>query len=148
MTEESPLTEESDTPDRRVTQPLTVVSPKQGIEQGKNKEKAKPSVPPCPHSEIIDLYHDTLPELPNVIKSRWSGSTRAKNLVARWREDKRHQDLEFWKWLFESMKGNGFWLGENGRGWRADLGWIVKRENFDKILQQAVNQQDKRRAAS
>lgn len=121
-------------------------------EHTKNKpielNKAKPSVTPCPHPEIIDLYHDTLPELPRVVESRWAGSTRAKNLVARWREDKRHQDLEFWKWLFESMKGNAFWLGENERGWRADLEWIVKRSNFDKILQHAVNQHNQRRATS
>jgi hypothetical protein len=44
LTVVSPLTEESDTPDRSVTLPLTVVSPKQGIEQGSNKEDSRTAV--------------------------------------------------------------------------------------------------------
>lgn len=140
LTEKSPLTTEPHTPDLRVLPPLTDESPEQGKKQGKNLRKAKQKVPPCPHGQIIGLYHETLPELPGVIESRWQGSKREKDLKTRWKEDERHRDLEFWRWLFKSMRANRFWLGDNDRGWRADLGWIVKRTNFDKVLDHAVNQ--------
>jgi hypothetical protein len=122
-------------------------APRTIIEPSEPSNKS-PLTPACPHSEIIRIYHNALPELPHVVESRWSGSQGAKDLTTRWREDKRHQDLEFWKWLFEAMNGNRFWLGENNRGWRADLGWIVKRSNFDKIIQYTVNHQQQMGAVS
>lgn len=91
-------------------------------------------IPPCPHSEIINLYHNVLPELPKVLESRWSGSAREKDLRARWKEDGRHQDLNFWNALFNSVRSSQFHMGANDRGWQADLGWILKRANFDKML--------------
>lgn len=93
-----------------------------------------PSVLPCPHLEIIALYLDALPELPGVIPSRWAGSTGSTHLQARWREDKRHQSLDFWARFFATVRTNPHWLGQNDRAWRADLRWLVKRENFDKVL--------------
>ncbi|MCG8071588.1 MAG: helix-turn-helix domain-containing protein [Candidatus Thiodiazotropha taylori] len=114
------------------------------IEQSPTKLK----IPSCPHSQIIRLYHDKLPELPVVIESRWPGTQRAKDLQSRWREDKQHQNLMFWDWLFDSMRSHPFWLGENDRAWRADLGWIVKRSNFDKILQRAADKKHRTRATS
>ena len=39
--------------------------------------------PPCPHQEIIDLYHELIPVGTQV--REWN-STRAKHLQARWRE--------------------------------------------------------------
>ncbi|MCG8092871.1 MAG: helix-turn-helix domain-containing protein [Candidatus Thiodiazotropha endolucinida] len=162
LTEMSPLTEASDTPDRDVTKPLTSVSPKQGNKQGSNRRNAssdavtvngdlfsldggssrkdsKRNVPPCPHSEIIQIYHESLPELPRVAQSRWHGSVRAKNLETRWKEDSRHQQIEFWEWFFQTVKTNPHWMGENG--WKANLGWLLKRENFDKVIDRGVNAQ-------
>lgn len=101
----------------------------------------KTLIPPCPHSEIIRIYHESLPELPRVAESRWSGSVRAKNLETRWKEDPRHQQIEFWEWFFQTVKTNPHWMGENGRGWRSDLGWLLKRENFDKVIDRGVNAQ-------
>ncbi len=96
----------------------------------------------CPHAEVIDLYHEMLPELQKVVKSRWGGSQRARDLLARWREDERHQDLQFWKWFFEIVRTNPHWLGENGRGWKADLAWLLRRQNFDKVLERGVSLQE------
>lgn len=105
-----------------------------------------PAVPTCPHREIIALYHELLPELPSVLVERWDG-VRAKHLATRWRESVKHQRLEFWRWFFGQVRKRRFYLGENDRGWRADLGWLIERRNFDKILEQAVSAQRRRVAA-
>ncbi len=103
-------------------------------------------VPACPHREIIALYHELLPELPSVLVERWDGA-RARHLATRWRESVKHQRLEFWRWFFGQVRKRRFYLGENDRGWRADLGWLLERRNFDKILEQAVSAQRRRAAA-
>lgn len=105
-----------------------------------------PPVPVCPHREIIALYHELLPELPTVLVERWDGA-RAKHLATRWRESGKHQSLAFWRWFFGQVRKRRFYLGENDRGWRADLGWLIERRNFDKILESAVSAQRRRVAA-
>lgn len=92
----------------------------------------------CPHQEIIALYNRILPELEQVLPSRWAG-TRAKHLQARWRESAKHQRLEFWERFFTALRELPFYLGENNREWRANLGWIVKRENFDKLVEKLTD---------
>ncbi|MBP9032559.1 MAG: hypothetical protein KBG29_01610 [Pseudomonadales bacterium] len=102
--------------------------------------------PACPHREIIGLYHEILPELQGVLVERWDGQ-RARDLAARWRESAKHQTPAFWRWFFGQVRKRRFYLGENDRGWRADLGWLVKRRNFDKILEAAVSAQRRKVAA-
>ncbi|NCA72517.1 MAG: hypothetical protein EOM91_21140 [Sphingobacteriia bacterium] len=95
--------------------------------------------PACPHSDIIDTYHDVLPELPGIVKSRWTGSKDEDALRTRWREDKRHQSLDFWRRFFAAVRTNPHWMGNNDRGWSADLRWLVKRANFDKVIDRMAN---------
>ena len=102
---------------------------------------ARSTAPPdCPHREIIDAYHEILPELPGVLVDRWAGQ-RARDLATRWRESGKHQTLAFWRWFFNQVRKRRHYLGENDRGWRADLGWLLQRRNFDKILEAAVSAQ-------
>lgn len=95
-------------------------------------------VPDCPHIEIIQAYHETLPELQSVIVDRWQGSARARDLQARWRESKKHQSVEFWRRYFAEVRNFPHQMGENDRGWKADLGWLIKRSNFDKMIERMV----------
>lgn len=106
---------------------------------------ARSTVPPCPHQEIISLYHQMLPELPAIVPSRWPGSADARALQSRWREDKRHQGMDFWRRFFETVRSNPHWMGHNNREWRANLRWLVKRANFDKVTDRLAAQP--RRAA-
>lgn len=92
----------------------------------------------CPHEEILNLFAEQLPQLTQPLRSRWSGSKGAELLRTRWREDKRHQSKEFWSWYFGIVQRSKFHLGENERGWKADLPWLLKRENFDKMLAKGV----------
>jgi hypothetical protein len=99
----------------------------------------KPGIPPCPHQDIIALYHQILPELPSVIPSRWPGSEGESQLRTRWREDPRHRDLAFWDSFFRTVRTSRHWMGENDREWRADLRWLIRRKNFDKAVERMVD---------
>jgi len=101
--------------------------------------------PTCPHQEIISLYNEILPELQAVIPERWSG-TREKHLQARWRESPKHQSIEFWKRFFTTLRNYSWYLGQNDRGWRASLGWIVEKKNFDNLIEKFVT--DSRRSGA
>lgn len=89
--------------------------------------------------KIIELYHKHLPELSRVMVSRWKGSSHSKQLHARWREDERFRTGEFWLDFFKTVRTNPWWLGEpNNKGESFEhckLAWLVKRENFDKVLE-------------
>jgi hypothetical protein len=105
------------------------------------KRKSESKIPPCPHSEIINLYHSILPEHQRVVESLWNDSSRAKNLQARWRQSSKHQSLDFWRWFFEVVKSNPTWNGKNDIDFRADIDWLVKKTNFIKVVERGANEQ-------
>jgi uncharacterized protein YdaU (DUF1376 family) len=90
----------------------------------------------CPHQEIINLYHKYLPVCPEIVK--WT-NTRSEHLRARWKEDKERQDLSWWEWFFQEIAKSKFLTGkistQGKKTFVASLDWIVKPENFTKILE-------------
>lgn len=88
--------------------------------------------PTCPHQEIIAIYHEVLPQCPKV--RDWTPA-RAAKLRARWNEEPRRQNLEYWRTFFEYVAKCDFLVGKSGgnRPFMADLSWIVKSDNFVKI---------------
>lgn len=106
---------------------------------------AKPPVSPpdCPHEEILKLYHQLLPELPEVAK--WTPTRRAY-LQARWREDKRHQSLEWWEKFFNFVKESDFLCGKGRpkpgqKPFMADLEWLITQGNFVKVIERKYHTQ-------
>ncbi len=97
-----------------------------------NTDKKPPvSTPDCPHQEIIAIYGEVLPELPQ--PKVW-GTQRQKALRARWNGAKERQSLQWWRSLFRSVRASPFLMGRNDRGWQASLDWIIRPTNFEKIL--------------
>ena len=102
--------------------------------------------PPCPHQEIINLYHQKLPELARV--KMWT-EKRKTNLKSRWNEEKERQCLEWWENYFMQVKQSNFLLGKsNGNGsreklFKADLEWIINASNMAKILEGKYNNPEK-----
>jgi hypothetical protein len=94
----------------------------------------KPEKPDCPHQEIIALYHEVLPQCPQV--RDWTPA-RATQLRARWNEDDRRQNLGYWRKFFEYVAQCDFLVGKAHssvkRPFFADLEWLVKSANFTKI---------------
>jgi hypothetical protein len=99
-------------------------------------------LPTCPQQAILDLYAELLPTLPQ--PRIWDGA-RAKNLTARWRwvladlakHGKPHSPedaLGFFRRMFAYVEKSDLLMGRSG-SWNASLDWIVKAENFAKIIQ-------------
>lgn len=84
----------------------------------------------CPQKKILDLYHRILPELPGMLE--WNSASRA-NLRARWQSRAEYQNTDWWQGLFSEIRRSDFLMGRVN-DFRADLGWIVKAANFQKIV--------------
>lgn len=103
--------------------------------------------PPCPHQEILKLYAKHLPQLPQ--PRVWEGA-RANHLKARWVQAAKpssyspggyatHEEgLQWWDSFFEYVANTKLSKGfeSNGRTWRPDITWMLKAENFAKIIEQ------------
>ena len=88
-----------------------------------------------PYQKIVDLYHETLPELPRVAKLT---KTRKGYIQQRWKEDM--PELKNWGNFFNYVGESDFLMGKvNGSGdrppFRADLEWLIKPSNFVKIAE-------------
>lgn len=103
---------------------------------------------PCPHQKIIEAYNRILGvKLPEVRLNLWKGK-RASWLQARWKEQESRQKIEWWTGYFEYIRDKcNFLLGENDRGWKADLEWIVKSENMVKIIEGKYEKQSSSRGS-
>jgi len=96
--------------------------------------KAK-AIADCPHQEIIKLYSEKLPT--GIVPQSW-GSARASALKARWREKDQRQDIEWWRLFFEYISKSDFLTGKvetpGRKPFEINLPWILKKQNFDKII--------------
>jgi hypothetical protein len=92
---------------------------------------------PCPFSQILDLYHTILAELPRVRKIT---NRREKMLLARWNEKAESESglysntLEFWEAFFKFISCSDFLMGRKSE-WRANFEWIITKNNFYKIIE-------------
>jgi hypothetical protein len=106
----------------------------------------KPAAPTCPHSEIVALYHEVLPELARV--RDWTGDRQAF-LRTRWREKPERQTLGWWLEYFGYVRTCPWLMGQGVTSddrapFFADLEWLVRPKNFRKVIEGKYEQ---RRAA-
>ena len=94
----------------------------------------------CPHDAILDLYEEILPELLPVPRPLWKGSPQAQDLEYWWNLDEKHRDLNFWRWFFEAIRGNAYWMGETG-GQQRGLGWFLRRDIFPNVVSHGLDRQ-------
>jgi hypothetical protein len=94
----------------------------------------RPDRSPCPHKAIVALYHEMLPANPMI--TDWT-TARAEVLRVRWNEDKKRQNLEWWRKFFDYVAKSEFLTGrktgKDGRAFTPGLEWMLKAENFAKI---------------
>lgn len=120
------------------------------VERDGNGRTSPPACPPCPHERILAAYHEALPELPSV--KVWDG-TRKSHLQARWRERwkagkyaSQTDGVAYWARLFRHVRTCD-WLmgrvtGRDGRAFKASLGWLVRPENFAKLIEGRYDRQE------
>ena len=112
-----------------------------------NQPASNQSLPACPHLELLDIFAEKLPELPQPKPELWDGA-RAKALAARWkwcltakkRSGARYattkaEALDFFRRYFGYVGKSDFLTGRDGRWAGCDLAWLVKADNFAKVLQ-------------
>lgn len=91
----------------------------------------------CPQSEIVTLFNEIFPNSPK--PRSWDGD-RAQNLRARWNEDEKRQNLDWWERFFNWIKKSPFLMGEieprqGFKRFTLKLDWLVKKSNFLKVLE-------------
>ena len=89
----------------------------------------------APYESIVALYHETLPELPKVVKLT---KQRHGYIRQRWQEDL--PDLQAWTDYFNIVRKSKFLMGKTsgskGRPpFRADLTWLCRPENIVKVIE-------------
>lgn len=108
----------------------------------------EPKEPPvCPHKRLLALYREKLPELPQPRGELWEGTAGAEAMAQRWkflltksREDgsryatTTQEGLDWFSRFFEAVAQADLLMGRRSK-WRADLAWLMKRENFIKVVQ-------------
>lgn len=105
------------------------------------------NLPACSHMEVLALFAENLPELPQPKPELWDGQ-RAKNLTARWRwvltakkrsgeryATNKAEALDFFNRFFGYVAKSDFLTGRDGVWSGCDLAWLVKAENFAKVFQ-------------
>lgn len=102
----------------------------------KRREEQAEAGDACPHDEILALYHELLPANPRI--KAWTGARQA-NLRTRWREDAKRQSLDYWRRFFRHVAASPFLTGQrtgpDGRAFLPGLDWLVKPDNFAKVIE-------------
>ena len=103
----------------------------------------------APVTDIYDAYNEVLGD--KLPKALILTDARKRDISARWNEllNTEHKGklrysgvedgLHWWKRLFAKVTLNPHWVGDNDRGWRADLDWIINKKNFIKVLEYVPN---------
>lgn len=117
------------------------------------------SVPTVPYSELIDLYEKHLPGLPAVRKSLFSTGSNAKATKQRWdwvmtschekgpRTGQRlaetpEQALDWFDKFFGFVSQSDFLTGKDQKWTGCNLGWLMNRSNFEKVLSGQYHKKD------
>lgn len=118
------------------SKPSAYSSPSDPSAPANDQPKANDPVPPCPHADIVAMYHSMLPAHPRI--KVWD-SSRAANLRQRWREDSKRQSLDYWQRFFKHVAASPFLAGRASSGDRrpfvASLDWLVMPKNFAKVIE-------------
>lgn len=91
-----------------------------------------PKIPACPVKKIVDAYHQLLPELARCVLIT---AQREKQIRARWRSDARFQSIDFWERYFRFVRKSSFLMGDNDRGWSADIDFLFTASKFVAVLE-------------
>ena len=93
---------------------------------------AHPPKQRVPYGEILELYHQLLPTLPNVQKLT---DQRKRAISARWSSDQERQSLFWWRSYFGTVANTPFLLGRNERNWAANFDFLMREQKMVMVLE-------------
>ncbi|MGQ3002503.1 MAG: hypothetical protein ACT6UH_22360 [Hydrogenophaga sp.] len=138
--------------------PLPKTSPNQEQEQEQEQEK-KPSasspakLPTCPTQDLIALYHEVLPELPQVrlaskgrtraLKKVWAFALESKKPDGSRRAENTEQAMTWFRGYFERARQNDFLMGRTPRSgehanWRCDLDFLLSERGMKHVIEKTL----------
>jgi hypothetical protein len=127
---------------RREDKPNT--SPNGDVVIGDADSELLDGLPNCPQQKLLSLYAEHLPELPQpkvwegerqkAMRTRWRWVLTAKKADGSRRATTEEEALAFFARFFAYVSESDFLMGRAGR-WSADLGWLMKSDNFAKVIQ-------------
>lgn len=104
-------------------------------------------LPTCPHLKLLEIFGQHLPELPQPKPELWSGKN-ADAMRARWKwvltarktsgaryASNQAEALDFFARFFKFVGASDFLMGRSGKWTNCDLGWLMKADNFAKVIQ-------------
>lgn len=97
----------------------------------------QPKIPNCPIQEIVDLYHEVLPELP---KTQVLTEKRKTQIRQRWRDFPSMRALDRWRAFFEFVRESDFLMGRvdpmpGRKVFVADLEFLTTASKFVKVIE-------------
>jgi hypothetical protein len=112
---------------------------------------APKTVPDCPHAELLALWAEVMPDLPQHDPSLWPESARATNLRARWRSTAalkgwatKDEGLAYFRKLFQWCRRSDFLMGKaqsrDRRPFQFELAWLVNATNWTKVHEGKFNE--------
>lgn len=105
---------------------------------------------PCPVKQLVVLFATKVPEMPRPRIEMWRESAGADAMRARWkwllssdavREDGTRyaetpeEAIDWFSRFFDTVEASDFLTGRKSGGAKFDLAWLMKRENFMKVVQ-------------
>jgi hypothetical protein len=128
--------------------PLTRMSPKPPMNPKEPPYKLK--LPLCPHDAIVELFHESLPELPRVrlmegkrktaIKSFWTWVLQSRKSDGSRRAETAEQALQWIRGYFDRTRSNDFLMGRTARSeahsnWKCDLDYLLTDRGRKQVIE-------------
>lgn len=143
----SETAQEADTDTDTEEEAKASMSPDKSDDAAADQKDKPESLPPCPHADLINLFAEKLPLLPQPKHELWSGA-RAAALKTRWRwvltakkrdgtryATTRAEALDWFARFFGYVAQSDFLTGRDGKWTACDLGWLCNETNFAKVVQ-------------
>lgn len=106
-----------------------------GNREGKGREERASADAPSPAEpdlhEAVQLWNALADEL-DLVRAQTVNATRLKHLRARLAEC---GGIEGWRAALGRIRGSPFLLGQNERGWKADLDFVLQQKSFTRLME-------------
>ncbi len=140
-----------DTGDAGVTSQRDDREEKKRVE--KNSLTSSVKLPTCPTQSLIDLYHEVLPELPQVrlatdgrkraLQKAWTFCLTSKRPDGAPRAQSAEQALAWFRDYFDRARQNDFLMGRTPRSgehanWRCDLDFLLTEKGMKHVIEKTL----------